>query len=277
MNTKEKNSIAVVILNYLNYEDTIACVGSIRQHDYKLSGIVIVDNGSSNGSFQQLHEEFADVPNIVILGLDKNLGFSKGNNIGIKYALSNLNADFVFCCNNDVLFLEDDYFDKLLDKYDDDVAVIGSAIVNDKDEIQEQNRLNFSPKNILNLYLITYADINGTSFSLPFSNENRECFLHGSALLFTPEFFRFYKGFYKRTFLYCEEPILYLMCKEKGLKQVYVPEAKIKHLEDKSSELSFNNDLSVMSKYSFDSMKWLVYWAFRDYVRGLFRKQREDN
>ena len=46
--------IGIVILNYLNYLDTIECVDSIRQMDYKIAGIVIVDNGSYNESYSIL-------------------------------------------------------------------------------------------------------------------------------------------------------------------------------------------------------------------------------
>ena len=38
----DKN-VAIVVLNYLNYKDTIECVDSILIHDYSISGIVIVD------------------------------------------------------------------------------------------------------------------------------------------------------------------------------------------------------------------------------------------
>ena len=272
----KKQNVAIVILNYLNHQDTIECIKTIRTRNYNYE-IVVVDNGSNNDSSEILEKEYDNELDVHIVKSTTNLGFAKGNNLGIKYAREHLKADFVFCCNNDILFLEDDYFDKLLAKYEDNVGVIGSAIINANDVLQEEYELDLDFMNLFKSYLNAYASQNGTSFGLQGIPKGKTKILHGSALLLTPTFFKHYDGFYKRTFLYYEEPILYLMCKEKGLKQVYVPEATIKHLEDKSSELSFNNDLSVMSKYSFDSMKWLVYWAFRDYVRGFFRKQREDN
>ena len=46
--------LGIVILNYLNYKDTIECVNSILNMGYPVEGIVIVDNHSENDSFKIL-------------------------------------------------------------------------------------------------------------------------------------------------------------------------------------------------------------------------------
>ena len=49
--------ISIVLLNYLNYTDTLECVNSILEMEYELAGIVIVDNHSNNESFQKLYKK----------------------------------------------------------------------------------------------------------------------------------------------------------------------------------------------------------------------------
>ena len=67
----------VVILNYINYKDTIECVRSfLRQKDVNLE-IVIIDNGSPNESYKILTEYFKGYKNINIIKNMENKGYSK--------------------------------------------------------------------------------------------------------------------------------------------------------------------------------------------------------
>ena len=120
--------ISIVLLNYLNYTDTLECVNSILEMEYELAGIVIVDNHSNNGSFQKLYKKYAQSDKIIVVRTGKNYGFAKGNNIGIRIARERFGSDFIFVANNDILFMKQDYFDKLLENYSDGVGVIGSEI-----------------------------------------------------------------------------------------------------------------------------------------------------
>jgi GT2 family glycosyltransferase len=90
--------VVVVVLNWNNYGDTASLLSSLSQ----VSGgdnreIVVVDNGSTDGSVSQIRTTFCDVR---VLETGRNLGFAGGCNIGIRYALSR-GADFVWLLNND--------------------------------------------------------------------------------------------------------------------------------------------------------------------------------
>ena len=50
--------IGVVVLNYKNYEDTIACVNSILKQQLIGCEVVIVDNGSNNESVHILNKKY---------------------------------------------------------------------------------------------------------------------------------------------------------------------------------------------------------------------------
>lgn len=98
---KEKinEKIYIIILNWNGYSDTIRCVASLLQQSYKNFEILIVDNGSTDGSEAMLKKSF---PNITLLQTGKNLGFAGGNNVGIGYALKE-KARYVLILNNDTL------------------------------------------------------------------------------------------------------------------------------------------------------------------------------
>jgi GT2 family glycosyltransferase len=71
----------------------------LRRSAYARFRILVVDNGSTDGSVQRIHERFAHVEQIEN---GRNLGFAAGANAGIRYALRR-GADYVFLINNDTL------------------------------------------------------------------------------------------------------------------------------------------------------------------------------
>jgi len=91
--------IAIIVLNWNNYEDTAECLKSIEEITYPNYRVVVVDNGSTDGSGKRLESEF-DWCTFLFNG--ENLGFSGGNNEGISYALEN-NFDYILLLNNDTI------------------------------------------------------------------------------------------------------------------------------------------------------------------------------
>src|SRR5262245_20955955 len=73
----------IVILNWKNFEDTLACLASLEQAELPGADILVVDNGSRNGSVEAIRSRFASVP---LIENSANLGFAGGNNVGIRYA-----------------------------------------------------------------------------------------------------------------------------------------------------------------------------------------------
>ena len=123
--------VSFVILNYKTYEESIACAESIlstqRGADVR---IVIVDNGSGNGSAKILRERFADEAAVCVLASEENLGFACGNNLGIRYAREQFNPDFIVAANSDILFEQRDYCEQLAALYEErPYAILGGDIV----------------------------------------------------------------------------------------------------------------------------------------------------
>ncbi|MCI8505908.1 MAG: glycosyltransferase family 2 protein [Lachnospiraceae bacterium] len=266
--------LAIVVLNYLNYEDTIECVDSILKMQYPICGIVIVENGSHNASLRILKKTYKDIEQIRIIKSRKNRGYARGNNIGIIYARKHLKAEYVLIVNNDTVMIDKNYVKGLLNKYEPGVGVIGSRILLKNNKEQPPMLCYLGVRDSIFRYVNRLSEKYGSNFDFPETEGKPAYILHGCTLLFTPDFFRRFQGFYKRTFLYCEEAVLYLMCQYKGLRQVYVPEVKIYHKEDQSSLMSFQNDKTVLNKYTVQSQKYVIWWAVK-YRIHLFFKQRK--
>lgn len=94
--------IYAIVLTFNNYIDTCDCIKSLIKNQYPLSGIVVVDNHSTDKSIQKLQKDF-NLEEIVHFIFNKsNFGFAKGVNIGIRFSLKQ-GADCVFLINNDAI------------------------------------------------------------------------------------------------------------------------------------------------------------------------------
>ena len=91
--------VYVVVLNWNLKDDTAETVASVYRSTYPNLRILVVDNGSSDGSTEFLREKF---PNLDIVSLDKNVGYAAGNNVGIRRAQAH-SADYVLLLNNDTV------------------------------------------------------------------------------------------------------------------------------------------------------------------------------
>ncbi len=89
--------VAIVILNWNGKKDTIKCLESVFRLNYKNYKVIVVDNGSTDGSQDEIRKKF---PAVKLIENSHNLGFAKGSNIGIKEAFK-LGAKYVFSLNND--------------------------------------------------------------------------------------------------------------------------------------------------------------------------------
>ncbi|MBW4055883.1 MAG: glycosyltransferase family 2 protein [Proteobacteria bacterium] len=89
---------AVVTINYNNVDDTVCCIKSLVKHSPD-AFVVVVDNASQKNNVEAVVKYAPN--NIKVLKLKKNLGFGRGNNAGIKWALDNLNSEYILLINND--------------------------------------------------------------------------------------------------------------------------------------------------------------------------------
>ena len=89
--------VAIVILIWNGKADTVECLHSLRDDSYPNKEIIIVDNGSTDESAAEIRRDF---PEVTVLETGSNLGFTGGNNVGIRHALE-CGSDYIFLLNND--------------------------------------------------------------------------------------------------------------------------------------------------------------------------------
>jgi GT2 family glycosyltransferase len=102
--------VSIIILNWNGLEDTIECLESLKKINYPNYEVIVVDNGSQGDDVRVLRERYRDY--IHIIRNEKNYGFAKGNNVGIRYALDK-GADYVLLLNNDTV-VAPDFLDEMV-------------------------------------------------------------------------------------------------------------------------------------------------------------------
>ncbi len=95
---RRRPRLAAVVLNYGTPEDTVESVQALQQSRRPLDDVVVVDNASEDGSEAHLRRH---LPEVTVIQTGENLGFSGGNNVGIRFALLR-GADQVLLVNSDV-------------------------------------------------------------------------------------------------------------------------------------------------------------------------------
>ena len=95
----DRPRVAVVILCWNGREDTLDCLDSVAGLHHPAVTPIVVDNGSTDGSAEAVA---AAHPEVELIRSAENLGFSGGNNLGLRRALE-LGCDYAFLLNNDTL------------------------------------------------------------------------------------------------------------------------------------------------------------------------------
>lgn len=96
-----KPLVAIVIPVWNGWEDTKRCLDSLSHVAYPNAGIILVDNGSTDATMENLINHSIE-GRLAYIGLDSNRGFAVAANIGIKEA-KRWGAEYVMLLNNDTV------------------------------------------------------------------------------------------------------------------------------------------------------------------------------
>jgi GT2 family glycosyltransferase len=216
--------VSIVVLNWNSFQVTLDCLLSLRKADYRNFEVVLVDNGSTDSSSEQLVES---IPEIRLIKNGTNLGFAAGCNVGMRDALGR-GADYVLLLNNDTV-VAPDFLTQLVQVAESDPTI---GVLNPKIYFFDPpDRLNYAggAHKRWRLYPITigYRQKDRGQF-----DQMREMsFLSGCAMLIKAEVLRQVGVFEEVYFHFYEDVEWSLRATKAGFKGMYVPKAVIWHKE----------------------------------------------
>jgi GT2 family glycosyltransferase len=159
--------VAIIVLNWNGWRDTLECLESLFQINYPHYQVVLVDNNSEDGSLDKVRDycqghivieskfipepikkpikllettpdqlgEISLPPNasedrtLVLIKNPENYGFAKGNNIGIEYAIQELDTYYTLLLNNDTV-VDKDFLTEMVKVAESDgqIGLVGAKI-----------------------------------------------------------------------------------------------------------------------------------------------------
>lgn len=132
-----KPNVTAIIVNWNRKNDVIALLDSVARLDVHLPQVVVVDNASSDDSVAGITAHALEV---ILIENPVNLGGTGGFNTGLRYALANLDQDYLWLLDNDAT-VAPGALSALVETMEKDtsIAVAGSKILNahDPDHIVE--------------------------------------------------------------------------------------------------------------------------------------------
>ncbi len=236
MTRKKLPFISIVSLNWNSYRDTLRLLKSLEENDYPKNRyeIIIVDNGSTDGSVEKISKAF---PKVKIIGLDRNYGLP-ARNLAIKMA----KVEIVVNADSDAI-VPREALKMMVDKIQDDpeIGILGVKIIN-----KRTGKPEYSPM-YLNFYTGSYY------MGDPEIETENATWVPPVLAAIPKKTFEKVGYFDSEMFAFAEDMNFCLRVRKAGLKVVYDPEIYVWHYKSKLTS-------DVVHKIK-----------FRHYYRNLFR------
>lgn len=300
--------VSIVIVTYNTEQITYQCVQSVlkSETDYTYE-IIVIDNNSSDQTATRLN---ADFPQIKVIESDKNLGFSKGNNVGIAASI----GKYVLLLNSDTILFENSLQNLLKTAISKGYQITGPVLLNADHSIQ-RSWFNFPSAlkiflRLTDFYLLFYKLSKSVLFKLIYGwrkpafmiteiNEDVQMdYLTFACILLKRDVIEQIGNLDEDLFFYQEDCEYGLRAAKHNYRFMYCVSAKVIHLGGTSSGqfswLAFENDilglLHIYKKHysaqKFKLINWVIsaalqirimlsYFGFYNHFKksGLYNKE----
>lgn len=209
--------ISVIILNYNGKKFLSDCLNSVLEQSFGDFEIILVDNGSSDGSADFVKQNFSDERIKIVLS-GKNLGFAGGNNLGLKHS----GGEYIVLLNNDT-FADKDWLKYLYDAVNQDRNTGMAQSLVRTEGIPEKYYLKNGTLNLLGHNIMEVFDINKEGTGEIFQ-------ANGCSLIIRKELLDSPGGLFPdEYFAYAEDSYLSFKVKFAGLKIMHTSKSVVKH------------------------------------------------
>jgi GT2 family glycosyltransferase len=214
-----KNLVCCVIPNWNGKDSIGACITSLQAQS-RPCNIIVVENGSIDGSVEYLEQNF---PNVVLLKQPKNLGFAEGVNVGIRYALRQ-GASSVALINNDAI-ADKAWLKSLLEALEthSEVGIVTCKLVDSRNTHMD------STGDMYTSWGLPYPRGRGEPVSTIYDKQNFVFGASGGASLYKTDMLRQVGLFDKDFFAYYEDVDISFRAQLAGWKVYFEPSAIAYH------------------------------------------------
>lgn len=222
------SKVIAVLVNYNNYLDTIETINTLLNQTKNFYKILVIDNCSTNNSFDVLSKKYIDERDVNIILSEKNGGFAYGNNFGARFALENFEFDFFLLINNDTIAAKD--INQIFVRYynenrNDNIGILTGKIY----YYEDLNKLWYAGGYISRLKCSGYHIGDLEEDSGQYDSVKEVSFATGCLLFFHKNLIEKVGYLPEEYFMYLEDVDYSLKVVGEGKKIIYLPEVKIWH------------------------------------------------
>lgn len=221
--------VAAIVLSWNGRERTLACLRSLERVTHRPFSVVVVDNGSEDGSADAVAAEHPDVR---LVRLPENLGFAGGMNVGARTAFAE-GADAVVLLNND-MEVEPGFVEPLVQALRTDPATAAACaqilLAGEPARVWYAGAA-FDPRRGHQGRNVRHGKPPLPPTAPPYATD-RAC---GGAMLFTAATYRRIGLFDEALFAYAEDTDWSLRARRAGMHSVVVPASVVHHAVSASS------------------------------------------
>jgi GT2 family glycosyltransferase len=230
--------LSVIILNYKVRYFLELCVLSVQKALEGMDAeIIVVDNNSSDDSCAMMKSHF---PNVKLIENKENVGFPKGNNIGVAHA----KGEYICILNPDTVVAEDT-FRKILDfaKAQIDLGIVGCKLIDGTGKFLPESKRGVPTPwvaftklfGLYNLFPKTSAFNKYYAQHLSPNETGKVAILVGAFMVLKRELYIEIGGFDERYFMYGEDVDLSYMALLKGKNNFYFHDTTVIHYKGEST------------------------------------------
>ncbi|HEY4662897.1 MAG TPA: glycosyltransferase family 2 protein [Candidatus Humimicrobiaceae bacterium] len=245
--------IGIITINY-NTEDLLEkLIGCLIRQSHKNWVLIIVNNSPDNIAINEVIKSFDD-SRIKLTGINKNLGYSRGNNLGFEYLMENKvisKDDIALFTNEDIVIKDEDFLIKSVDAINDlKCGFLGPKIINNDGSLMLPHirKAGF-------LKCLFHMGNNGRVDKIFRINRSlkklkspiKVFLINGACFFCRASDFKKAGMFNINTFIYYEEELIYRKVYKAGIVVFYDPRISVYHEHSASVKKSF----SIINKKKF--------------------------